>query len=80
MKKKNRTPRLWKSGTLTWMMTDDRSGTKHTTDIENLEGRRGSIPLARLKQEEADFFDLIERGNVDVIERFLNVSLVIDVV
>lgn len=80
-KKRTKAPRL--RGAQIWMATDkadnQTNDAEHVTSIENLEGRRGSIPLARLMDDEADFFELIESGNLTAIEKFLNVSQIFKV-
>ncbi|XP_054713562.1 short transient receptor potential channel 3-like [Uloborus diversus] len=40
--------------------------------IVELEDRRGSLPLAQLKEEEEEFFQEVESGDVRKVERFLN--------
>lgn len=74
-------PRLWKRGPLAFMVSDQptrASGDRpdeHATNIQNLEERRRSVPLAQLKEDEEAFFDRVERGNLEALNRFLDVSL-----
>ena len=73
-KKRKKGPRFWRRRHEAWMATDSGDNPEHATSIENLEGRRGSVPLAHLDDNEADFFEIVERGNIAAIEKFLTVS------
>ncbi|GIY15127.1 short transient receptor potential channel 6 [Caerostris darwini] len=55
------------------------SSTKLTSNVEVLEERRASLPLAQLNANEERFFELVEKGDVAAVQSFINTNRTLNV-